>query len=313
MLVQLLCLSVALAVLLYSSDMLVDVAVKIAKLFKVSSMAIGLTVVSVGTSLPEVITSAVAAYENHPEIAIGNVVGSNICNIGLFFGLTGLFCLITCKKNILLKDGGIMIMLSAFIWALSLFFGELSRFTGVALLIGFVLYIYSSLSSKNSALDEELEAHELKETRTVLAIKLFFSFTALLLSSKYLVDSAVSLAMILGVSKNVIAISLVAFGTSVPELSVSISAARKRQTDILVGNIVGSNIANILLVLGLAAVIRPLNFDRITTLVDLPIMIAFALLAFLFLYRGSGVTKPKALIFLLAYALVIWRCVVFPV
>lgn len=299
---------VSLAVLLYSSDKLVELAVQLARSFKISPIVIGLTIVSIGTSLPEVMTSVVASFQGHTQIAIGNVVGSNICNIALILGLPALFYSIRTSPKVLKVDCGIMLGVSFLLWGV-VYMGPISRIIGGIFLFLFALFIFNTLNS-------EEESEGITEEAIVGNMKIFLgfftSFILVLLSSKFIVDSAVNVASQIGVSKNVIAISIIAFGTSVPELSVSIAAARKKQLGLLVGNIIGSNISNILLVLGAAAVVSPLHASSVSFTLDIPIMLSVSLLGVLFLSAKNGITPLKGAILLLCYALVVWRCVVLP-
>jgi len=349
MLLELFKFVISLIALLYSADQLVEVVIVLAKRFGVSTLVIGLTVVAIGTSLPEVMVSADAALHGHPAIALGNVIGSNICNVGLILGIPALIAPIVVRPRVMATQGGLMLAISFGLWALAVSLGVLEPFIGVLFLVFFTsflfvtfrreaAYVASVKAGKKGAVDasspihtgvesedagfieevieevvEEVEEKKIPKRMLKVFIKTIALFAILLISSDVLVQATVTLAGQLGVSEHVIAISLVAFGTSVPELSVSLAAIRRGESEILIGNILGSNISNILLVLGVAATITPVVMKPITIKLDLPVMVFFSLLMVIFLSQKDGITKPKGIVLLALYGLVIVRCVVLPV
>ena len=274
--------------LLYASDHLVDAVVVLATRLGVSQMVIGLTVVAIGTSLPELMASAAAAIEGHPQIAVANVIGSNIANIGLILGLPALVFPICCARRTLNREGLQMLAVSILLGACFLFLGGMSRALGVACLLGFAAFLYFAVAG-----DEVSKQDDKSGALLPSALKIIVSFVFLLASSSFLVDSTISLAQMFGVSEKIIAISLIAFGTSVPELSVSFVAAKRGQGDILVGNVLGSNISNILLVLGLTAVINPFTTSEVVHWLDPLVMILLAVLMLLFLSQKQGINSKK--------------------
>ncbi|MCB0325481.1 MAG: calcium/sodium antiporter [Bdellovibrionales bacterium] len=314
MITEFLILAVSLAALLYAADNLIETVVSLATRMGMSTMAVGLTVVAIGTSLPEVMASAAAAWKGHPDIAVGNVVGSNICNIGLILGLPALVVPVTCHRAVLRREGLLMILASIVMLVLAVF-GGMSRATGLLFLFGFGWFIYQVFRKTKSNERETSSAENTSDEDAPgslwTALRSAGFLGLLLLSSEFLVRSTVSLATDLGVSETVIAITVIALGTSLPELSVSYAAAKRKQGDILVGNILGSNIANILLVLGLSAVISPFAIAPATLYFDIPAMLLLAFVMVAFLWRERGVDRPAGLVLLSLYAAVIVRCVLY--
>ncbi len=306
MLIDLLVFVVGLAGLLFSADFLVGGAIQISDRLNLSRMAVGLTVVAIGTSLPEAAASVVAALSGHPDIALGNVVGSNICNVALILGIPALFAPILCKPVYLHTDGNVMLGLSLVLWAVALLVGRISETVGWVFLGLFVIHIFYVLKfspKDDSAPEIETDDSSLKSA----VLKIGGSVVGIAVFSKLLVETSVELASALGVSESVIALSLVSLGTSLPELSVSLAAARKGEGDMLVGNIIGSNISNILLVTGLAAVIAPIVVDPQIANLDMPLMLITSVLMLFFLSDKDGINRPKATILLGIYGVVVFR------
>lgn len=288
--------------LLYSGKYLVNGSVAIAEKLNVSKLVIGVTVVSFGTSAPELFVSALATYNGHPELAIGNVVGSNIANIALVLAITVLIIPIPVKKNTVLFDTPFMIGVSIVLFIVAAF-GKLNYITGLffwALLLTFIIH-----SIKKSR-KESLGAEEVEHVRSLWLAILFvlLSSVGLAVGSKLLVDNASIIASNLGVSERIIAITMIAFGTSLPELATSVIAAMKKEMDISVGNIVGSNIYNILAVLGISALIKPIPVSSEFIKTDMPLMLAIAVLLFLFILpvKRSKLNRWNGLVLLLVYA-----------
>lgn len=297
---------VSLVALLYSADRLIDCVVDLARRFDVSTMVIGLTVVAIGTSLPEAMASAVAALDGRPQIAVANVLGSNICNVGLILGLPALMYVISCRDSVLLREGVLMLSTTAAMWVVLGGVGGMNRTMGVCFLLaflGFVAFAVRGGGGFDGGSEEEDKAPETSIYQTCLI--LVISFVVLLASSNGLVYGTKALALALGVPDKVVSITLLAFGTSVPELSVSFVAAKRGHGDILVGNILGSNVSNILLVLGLTAVINPFTTTQVLDGAELPIVALFAVLMIYFLSQKSGINRPKGMAFLLMYILFI--------
>ena len=259
-----------------------------------------------------------AAWLGHPEIAIGNVVGSNICNVGLILGLTALFYTIKCQRRVVVEQGATLLAISFSVWIYAWLMGGLGRVIGSVFLIGFALYIYMVFRYADTTDDDQEGAEDLEviksKSRSVswLIAKMLILMVLLLRSSDLLVTSTIELARMMGVSEGVLALSMIALGTSLPELSVSIAAARKNQGDICIGNIFGSNVSNLLLVLGIAALIEPFPISGLTLSLDFPLMLTLSALMLVFLYGAKGISANRGIVLLCLYGLMILRCILLP-
>lgn len=274
-----------LVILIFSGKYLVQGGVSIAKFFKISPLIIGMTVVAFGTSAPELIVSINAAVSGNPEIAFGNVIGSNIANIALVLALTAVLIPIPVNRNSLVYDWPMM----GFLFLLLYFFildDFLNLYEGVilfGLLLLYIVFIFKKAGNDdNAVLDEVNNSKTIGWGLAVLMIAL--SSVGLAVGADFLVSSASEIALNWGVSQRVISLSIVAFGTSLPELTASIMAALKKQTDISVGNIIGSNIFNISVVLGITSMISPIPIDHASFNLDIMFMIFVAILLLLFIY-----------------------------
>jgi len=292
--------------LFYGGNWLVRGASNLAMSFGVSVLVIALTFVAIGTSMPELLVSIQAALVGKSDLAIGNVIGSNIANIGLILGATGLITPLSVKAILLRREIPIMILFSIGAFALTLD-GGINRLDGSLLLLGFVGFnamLYRLAKREQDERDRLLadldEAPPRNQNRGREFLWLLLGILALLFGSRMMVEGAVNLARMVGVSELVIAITLVAFGTSLPELAASLSAAYHRKTDLAIGNVVGSNIANLLLILGLTAFVQPIAVQRAEVQLEFLVMIAFALLLMPFL-RQQRLGRPQAALFLGAY------------
>ncbi len=259
---------VGLAVLILSGEVLVRGAVAAALRMKVSTLVIGLTIVSLGTSIPELLISMKAALSEHPDISIGNVVGSNISNLGLVLGLTALIFPIAVEKDSLRIDWPIMMGASGLFY-LFIQDGWLERWEGIVLflfLVAFLLFI--GWRSRKQRKEKELldEEHVVSFSLLKSSGLMLVGCVGLVFGSDWLLKGAVGLARDFGVEEHVVAVTLVAFGTSVPELFTSVIAAIRKETGISVGNLIGSNIFNLLAILGLTSAVHPLAVsDRVIT------------------------------------------------
>ena len=292
--------------LFYGGNWLVRGASNLALSFGVSVLVIALTFVAIGTSMPELLVSLQAALIGKSELAIGNVIGSNIANIGLILGVTGLITPLHVKAVLLRREVPIMILFSIGVVALTLD-GDIDRLDGSILLLAFVafnvmLYLLAKRErNERDRLTVDLdEATQSDHTRGREFTWLLLGILALALGSRMMVEGAVNLARMVGVSELVIAVTLVAFGTSLPELAASISAAYHRETDLAIGNVVGSNIANLLLILGATAFVAPFEVDSAEVRLEFVVMLAFAVLLIPIL-RHHRLGRPQSAIFLGAY------------
>lgn len=295
--------------LLFGGDWLVNAGVAIARRFRISPLVIGLTIVAFGTSAPELLVSTISAIEGNSGIAMGNVVGSNIANIGLILGLTALICpiVVTGMKEVA-SNGLVMTGASVLLLLLSMN-GKLSRIEGILLFL--LIMTYTIISIRNGRRNGSPVSDKMDASMRPLAAFLLLILSCAMLSygADLLVKGASSLASTLGVSDKVIGLTVVAFGTSLPELAASVAAALKKQMDISIGNIVGSNIFNILCVLGVSCSITPITFQFSTYFRDLIIMLVFAVVLVLMVqpWKQTGkLSRLSGLILFLGYAAYAW-------
>lgn len=293
-----------LAAIVFSADWLVAGAVTIAKRFKISDFVIGAVIVGVGTSFPELVVSTIGAIQGSSDIAIGNVVGSNIFNVLGILGLTALIMPVAVSRENKRFDLPFCIGVSilALLLAFNLFMGgaaKIARIDGLILLCCFSLFMYYSLKGgmsddKNTHNSDEVISNK----QLVLGIgKVFLGLGVLLVSSRIFLNNAILVAKAWGVNEAFIAITLVACGTSLPELAASLVAAAKKNTQLALGNVIGSNIFNLTLILGLASQITPLTSSGITV-VDYSVMIFAAIAPLLLGFRGKLNRWAGAFLFL---------------
>ncbi len=312
---EVLLLLAGLAVLIVGGEVLVRGAVGLSAAMKISPLVIGMTVVSFGTSAPELLVSLQSALDGNPGIAIGNVVGSNIANLALVLGVTVLIFPIVAEKQTKRIDYPMM-MLASVLFALFALNLMIDRWEGVvflAILIGFTVFlIRSSRKSEKSKLEGvlsegEINADEVKDSLGVSLLLLLGGLVGLYFGSEWFVSGASDLASKFGLSDSVIGVTVVAFGTSAPELVASIMAAVKKQSDISVGNLIGSNIFNVFAVLGVTSVVKPVAVDEAVLSFDMLWMLGVAALMIPILYLGSKIGRWKGAVLLLCYvAYIFW-------
>ena len=267
-----------LAVLIFGGDLLVKGASGIALKLNMDPMVVGLTVVSLGTSAPELIVSIKSALNGNPDIAMGNVVGSNIANLGLVLAITAIMFPIAVNRKVLRIDWPVMV----FFAALAFIFGLdnlITRFEGGVLLVTLVVYIYKLLQRGKSHLDNgdiEIDTDTEKESMMKLILLLLGGMVALYLGSEWFLGGAIDIGRSFNLSESVIGVTIVAFGTSAPELAASVIAAYRKETDIALGNLLGSNIFNIGAVLGTTSIISPLVIDAKIMNIDILWMLGIA-------------------------------------
>jgi cation:H+ antiporter len=296
---------IGLAALVAGGDFLVKGAVGIAVKARLSKLVIGMTVVSFGTSAPELIVSLQAALDNVPEIAIGNVIGSNIANLAFVLGITVLIFPMPVGLNTKKYDWPMMMLASILFYLFALNY-SLERWEGILLffiLIGFVVFLVVN-SRKNSVRMDEEVADDLPTGKINLWKYLGFLAVGLVMlyfGSQWLVGGASDLASGLGVSKHIIGITIVAFGTSVPELVTSVVAAYRKETDISVGNLVGSNVFNILGVIGLTAAIKPIPIESHVVSWDMIWMLGIAFILLPMMFIGPRIGRVSGVILLASY------------
>ena len=273
--------------LIWSADELTNNGAKIANIFKISPLIIGLLIFGFGTSAPEMLVSGLAAYEGHPELSIGNAFGSNIFNIALVLGITAIILPIKVKQDILKKEW-LYLMASTLVAGILILDGYLSFADGLILLgLLAVFLIYTFVASKKGDHQEfDNLAIEVKQGQTKKVwLMLIISFVILLLSAKLVVWGGSELAASFGVSDLLIGLTVVALGTSLPELAVSISSALKKQHEMVVGNVIGSNLFNTVGVLAIPSLILPFDVPVDVINRDYPFMVALTALLFIVSYR----------------------------
>jgi cation:H+ antiporter len=270
-----------------------------------SPMVIGLTIVSMGTSSPELAATLAGVLQGAPAVAFGNVVGSNISNLGLVLGVTALIWPLDVAARFIRRDGPFMIAVSALIY-LVVWNSVIGRSEGIALLVILTLFLGSLLRRPSEALEIETE---FKEAFGQPTLSPWVSITAivvgiglLVIGAKILIIGAVGLATTLGISERVIGLTLVALGTSLPELASSVVAAIHREGDVVIGNLIGSNIFNILLILGMTAVVSPIPVDAQSIWIDLHVMMGISILAWFFLRSQSHLGRLEGALLIVAYA-----------
>ncbi|MDC1529601.1 calcium/sodium antiporter [Gammaproteobacteria bacterium] len=293
-----------LCILYFGGETLVRGAVALASRLGLSSLAIGLTVVAFGTSAPELAVSLNAAMNNASDISLGNVIGSNIANIGLILGLSAVISPLVVQAKIIRMDAPIMItsMLLAVVFLLD---NQISRLEGLILATALIAYIAFTFlqARKEPELVQEEYLQGIPQSRGRLAIDLgliFLGLGLLIAGGKLLVMAAVSIALLFGMSEAVIGLTIVALGTSLPELTATLVAARRGYGDIAIGNIIGSNIFNVLGILGITALITPLQTGNILW-ADIICMVLLCLLTYLFLFSRSKVERYEGILLVLLY------------
>ena len=344
-LIMILQLIAGLVLLFFGGDWLVNGGVTLAHRFRISPLVIGMTIVAFGTSAPELLVSMTSAIKGISGIAMGNVLGSNIANIGLILGLTAMLSPIATNNRKITANGVIMILASLLLLLFSLN-NIISRVEGIVMFFGLVMFTAVSIKrgrmsteknryvgnvenierrnvenvnigntgntegiegSENENSSSEIHKKEMSVWTAILLVIL--SCLMLYLGAEFLVDGATSLAKALGVSDKVIGLTIVAIGTSLPELAASVAAALKKEMEISIGNIIGSNIFNILCVLGLSAFIRPIEFDFTQYRIDFMVMIAFATILVILIRPRKGQSllgRAAGMLMFAAYAVYAW-------
>lgn len=308
--------------LVKGADFLVEGASGIACRLRVSDLVIGLTVVAFGTSAPELIVNLYAGATGSTEIAVGNVLGSNIANIFLIVGISAIIYPLAVGRGTAWKEIPMSLLAAIVLFFLandSLIDGQqlsvLTRVDGLVLLCFFAVFMYYALetarkqrqegirSSEQAAAAQAIPAGGKERSAPVLMLLVTLGLASLLLGARWVVDGAVALATAAGMSQRLIGLTIVAIGTSLPELATSVAAAVKKNAEIAVGNVVGSNIFNILFILGIGATVSPLPFQEGANVdVGVVILASALLFAFVFMGRGSRIDRREGAIFLVLYA-----------
>jgi cation:H+ antiporter len=307
MLLQTILLIFGFVVLIKGADVFVDGASGVAENFKLSKMLIGLTIVAFGTSAPEFAVSVKSLISGSGDIVLGNVIGSNILNILLILGCSALFHSLNVKNNTVKKELPITMLFTLVFSVLlsdSIFDkGLVNTFTrgdGIVLLLFFCVFIYYLVTIAKNKVEKDEDKDMMKLPKAIAFT--IIGIIAIILGSNFVVDSASKIAAIMGVSERIIALTIVALGTSLPELVTSVTATRKGEYDIAIGNVVGSNIFNIGMVIGIPVSILG-GIGVITfSYIDLIVMITAAVLLFMFSFKDYKISKKEGIIFLLLFA-----------
>ena len=303
MLIDILLLLISIPILVYSSELFTENAAKLADSIGVSHFLIGITFVGIGTSLPEIMVTNYASLTNESGIALGNVIGSNITNIALILGVSFFIRRTVIPQGSIFKDSVVhlvVLVLGTFIFLSG---NIISRFEGVVLSVVYVSYVLYSIQSHKIPEDKQDNYERFMKKRTIYII---LGLVGVLIGSKLLVDSAVIIAGKLGISSAVIAITVVALGTSLPELVVSISAAKRGFIMLILGNIVGSNITNMMLAMGTASMIREVVVEEVSFI---QFNLAYMLLLSIILIaamKKKNLSRIWGVMYLLFYAVFIW-------
>ena len=292
---------VGFVLLIKGADFFVEGSSAVAKMLKVPSIIIGLTIVAMGTSLPECAVSITASMTNNNALAVSNAIGSNIFNLMVFCGFCALFNPLAVEKSTLLKEFPFSVICAILLLVGGYLGMELGRADGLILLAVFVCFLVwmvrSAMKARANASDEEYEA--LPVWKCIVFI--VGGIIAIKFGGDFVVDGASTIAAKVGLSQNLIGLTIVACGTSLPELVTSVVAARKNELDMALGNVIGSNIFNILFVLGIASTISPIAFIT-ENIIDIVILTAMSLLVWIFGWTKKRLDKPEGIIMLLMYA-----------
>jgi cation:H+ antiporter len=298
-------------VLLYfGAEWLVKGSSSLARSLGVTPIVIGLTVVAFGTSAPELVVSVISSMQGKSMIAVGNVVGSNICNIALVLGLSAVFSPIKSDPSVVRRDIPIMLAISVYLFLLTLN-STLGRIEGITLFGGIILYTFFNyfLAKKETAgaadIESELEEIGFVVSRSKQILLIVVGIAGVVGGAQIVVDSAVKIMTILGVSEKFIGLTIVAFGTSLPELATSVVAAMRGEMDISIGNLVGSNVFNIMSVLGIAALVRPIpipgGFFESGLWIDYLVMMFTSFLPWLMMRKDFTVNRRNGFVLLACY------------
>lgn len=299
---------VTLAALVKGADFLVDAAVFIARKFRVNEFIIGLSLVAIGTSIPEFASSLAASYYGSSGIVMGNILGSNIVNISLILGMGAVVTAVGVKQKLLKQNMLILIAISLLFLLLS-FDGKIGWMEGLMLLVLLIGYLWYLYQHRKDAVHKKVvedggkkKQSGKKQSGFMLGMKLALGLLLLYLGAKFLVPAAVNIAEFLNVPEVFIGLTIIAIGTSLPELVVTIAASRKKTSSIMVGNLVGSNIVNILWIIGAAAIVKPLMFPFSSVLYLFLFMFFVTGILGGYVFAGRAIGRAGGVFLILAYA-----------
>ncbi|MEK9831752.1 MAG: calcium/sodium antiporter [Rhodospirillaceae bacterium] len=295
-----------LALLLFSADFMVRGAVGLARRIGMSPLIIGLSVIAIGTSAPELVTTLTATLEGAPDLALGNVVGSNLANMLLILGVAALLKPIACEPRVIARDGTMVLGATALFVAIA-FTGIFMLWHGIVLLAGLLTYLYLTYRAEKKSAGDGLHGHEaddvsgVPERVWVGTVFLLGGLAGTVLGAKLLVDGGVTVAESLGVSKAIIGLTLVAIGTSLPELAIVIVASMRGHSDVALGNVLGSNIFNLLGITGAVALVAPLPVPDILLSFDIWVLLGVTVLLMPLMLTKGGLSRAEGGLLLLLY------------
>lgn len=309
MLLSIIAVLAGLGLLVWSADQFVDGASATAKHLNVSALVIGVTIIGFGTSAPEILISVFASLDNTPDLAIGNALGSNIANIALILGLTAIFIPLPIASKLLKKELPILMIVSLIV-AGCMYDAQIQFYEGILLFVILFSVLGYFIKSSKTTPEDILTTESIAEIPADMSFKsaiiwLIIGLIALVFSSKLLVWGASNIATALGVSELVIGLTIVALGTSLPELAASVAGARKGEPDLAIGNVIGSNLFNSLAVIAIPGLLTKFTISSEAIERDLPIMLGLTALLFIFAKFPSGsasiISRSKGIIFLLCF------------
>ena len=304
MLLYIILIIVGFALLIVGADFLVDGASGIAKKFHIPEIIIGLTIVSIGTSMPELFVSITSAIDGYSDMALGNVIGSNLCNLLLILGLSSLIKPVDFQEETRKYEIPMCLLFTIILMIFSNTSGGISRIEAVILLVLFVLFIaYTIYMGKKKSKEDSKVVEEKNKNKTIKNIILIIlGIVGLKFGGDFVVNNAVNIAKMFNISEKVISLTILAIGTSLPELVTSVTAAIKGNSDIAIGNIIGSNIFNILLILGVSSVIKPITFNSSYNMDLSKLCISTVILAlFPIIPPKNKMSRVNGLIYVLMY------------
>jgi len=296
-------------ILIKGADILINGSVSVAKKFKISSIVIGLTIVAFGTSMPELIVNIFASAQGKTEIAIGNILGSNIINILFILGISAVIYPITANKNTVLKEIPFSLLAIVVLGIMAndiiidgQIFSSITRIDGLILISFLIIFLYYIFGITKSVEDIVVKDEIKVFSYSKGVFYIILGIVGLIVGGKWIVDGAVEIAKFFNISESLIGLTIIAIGTSLPELATSAVAAYKKQSDIAIGNIVGSNIFNIFFVLGVSAIIRPLPFnDNLNKDIAMTIFASVILLLMMFIGKKRIIKRWQGIFMIIVY------------
>lgn len=306
LLIALFILIVGFILLVKGADYFVEGSASVARKLRIPSLIIGMTIVAMGTSLPECSVSIIASMNGSNSLSISNAIGSNIFNLMVVCGICALFLPLVVSKETLKRDFPISILCAAGLFAFGFTAMILGRGEGIILLLCFAAFIVvmvkNAMKSRADSSKSEGEMPKEEISGIKCAIFIIGGILAIKFGGDFVVDGATTIARRIGITETVIGLTVVALGTSLPELVTSVVAARKKEIDMAVGNVIGSNIFNILLVLGIASAISPINFMK-ENMIDIIVLIVFSIIVWIFAWTKKQLDKKEGIVMLIMYVI----------